>query len=467
MKKLVFSSATSLAKSIRLKEISCQEIMEEHFKHLKEINSKINALVCPVSKEECLKQAREADEKVRSGSPLGLFHGVPFTVKDCLKVKGLKSSFGCTGVYKNPAAIEDATVVQRLKKEGAIVLGLTNVPEMLACFETDNDIYGQTKNPYDLSKTPGGSSGGCSSLIAAGGTPFSIGSDAGGSIRWPAHCTGIAGLKPTQRLVPSTGGAIGDGGGMFGMFGTAGPMARYVEDLEMGLSIMAGTDGLDPNALSASLLVSKKDLSNMKIAFYTDDGFATPTQDIQECVEKTALALEKRGAKVVFQKPEGLENVFRLVWETVFLAGDRGEGLKQWLNFLGVHTPSRPLQEFLLQAEHCQFTISELRTRLQEMDLFRRKILSFMQPYDILLSPVAATTAKYHGSTFKEIRDFSYAMTHNLTGWPAAVVRCGTSHDGLPIGIQIAAKPWHDLWTLSVAKHLEEIFGGWQPPIFD
>lgn len=457
-------SATKMAESVKSKQISSEELLKAHYAHIQKVNPQINAIIQFADQEECLKQARFADEQVSKKGPLGKLHGVPITIKDCIKVKGLAASLGC----KMPQLVkseQDSTIAARLRAEGAIILGFTNVPEMLICTETDNIIYGQTKNPYNLARTPGGSSGGCAAILAAAGSAFSIGSDAAGSIRWPAHCTGIAGLKPTHGLIPRTGGALGDAPGIFGPISTSGPMARYVEDLELGLSIIAGPDERDPLALPLQLLENNpKSLNQLKVAFFTDDGFATPSQDIQNAVRQAAHALKGDVASLEENRPHCLGWAFKLIWETVFLSGDRGQGVKGWVNFLGLKETSPLLKELISQAETHEFSIADLRMRLSEMDVFRIEMKAFMQNYDILLSPVAATTAKSHGRAHKEIRDLSYVMAHNITGWPVAVVRIGSSDEGLPIGIQIVGKPWQDKLVLNVAKHLESIFGGWQAP---
>ncbi len=457
-------SAAQMAEYIKQRKISSEELVKAHLEHIQKINPKINALTQAFDPNECLKKGRQADELVRSKSKLGKLHGVPLTFKDCLQVKGLICSCANKSLYGKTAR-EDATLVKRMKDEGAIVLGITNVPELTMSNETDNSIYGRTNNPYDLKRTSGGSSGGCAALIAAGGSPLSIASDSGGSIRWPSACTGIAGLKPTLGLVPITGNTIGTTPGIFSRVLAYGPLSRHVEDLFLALSIMAGPDGKDPNCLPRQTWEhTPKELKEVRVAYYTDDGFATPTKDIQETVRNASLALKKSVQAVEENRSSCLVNSYKLLWETVFLGGDRGEGIKTWLKYLGSLPISPLLDQFIKSSENCTFSVADLRMRLVETDQFRNEMLSFMDPYDILLTPVVATNAKPHGTGLKEIRDFSYVMAPNLTGWPAAVVRCGTSKEGLPIGVQIIGKSFEDLLVLKVAKHLENIFGGWRPP---
>lgn len=464
MTEILFSSAQDIIKGIKSKKFSAVEVMQEHLDRIKIVNPKINAIVQQLDPNEALAEAKKADEAVARGKILGKLQGLPITIKDATQVKGFSSSAGCPGLLRK--ANEDGTAVSRLRKEGAIIIGMTNVPELLLCPETDNAIYGQTKNPYDLTKSPGGSSGGEAAIIAAGGSALGLASDAGGSIRIPAHFTGIVGIKPTQGRVPITGGAIGDAPGIFTKFAVLGPLARFVDDLYLELEIIAGVDGKDPFAVPVPLKNPKDvDLKHLKVAYFLHSGYAEPpSEEVQKVVKEAAEGLKPYVAEVRYDHPEIIGKTVKLIWDTVFLGGDRGVGLRAFLAMVNVKEPSPMLAEFLRLADKIEFSVSELRNRLIAMDQFQIDMLKFMQPYDVLISPVVATVAKDHGKGLKEIDDFSYTMVHNLTGWPAAVVRCGTSKDGLPIGVQIVAKPWCDDVALAVAKKLEELFGGFIPP---
>ena len=207
---LIFASATEQAKAIREKQISSEELVRACIKRIEEVNPKLNAVV-QLPAETALEQAREADKALAKGEIRGPLHGVPFTLKDAIETEGVI----CTGGTLGRASYvpkEDATVVKRLRAAGGVLLGKTNCPEFGWAWESDNLIYGRTNNPYDLSLSPGGSSGGESAIIAAGGSPLGLGSDAGGSVRFPAHCTGITAIKPTSGRVPRTGHFPGPGG---------------------------------------------------------------------------------------------------------------------------------------------------------------------------------------------------------------------------------------------------------------
>ncbi len=462
MDSVYYLTATQLLELIKNKKLSAEEVMRAHLNRIEKINPVINALTQRTDPDECIKQAREIDNHISLNKPLKKLSGLPVAVKDALKVKGLICSAGSSGYFKDGIALEDATLVARLKMEGAIVLGLTNVPEMCRGGDSDNLIYGRTNNPYNLDRTSGGSSGGSSALVAAGGVPLAIGSDGGGSIVQPCHCTGIAGLKPTHGLVPPTGSIGGDFPGIIGPMITFGPMARSVKDLLLGLSVIAGPDGYNPYTIPVKIQDSPP-LADLRVAYFTENGFTPVDKQIQEAVKGAALSIKQDVALVVEDRPACISQSFKLHWD-LFLGGDKGKEFKQLLHNLGMHELSWELKEFVRQAEQSEFSVAELRNRLIEIDRFRTEMLCFMKNYDVLISPVFPKVAKQHGIGIKEIGDFSYAMAHNLTGWPTVSVRCGTSSEGLPIGVQIAARPWKDTTALKIAERLEKLHTGWIPP---
>jgi amidase len=443
--------------------VSCREVTRAHLERIKAVNPALNALVEAADPEQCLRLADHADERVAHGDPLGAAHGLPVVVKDVMKVAGLSCSGGSRAL--RAVADVDATAVARLKAAGAIVLGLTNVPELGRGGETNNNLYGRTNNPYDLSRTPGGSSGGSAALVAAGGAALSVGTDEGGSIRQPCHNTGIAGLKPSHGRIPRTGNVFGDAPGIFGPFSHYGPLARSVSDLFLGLSIMSGPDLLDPYAVPAPLGdPDDVDLAALRVATYLDDGISPSTNEVVAVVTAAAAAVREVAAVVRHAIPGCLGRTMELLWTSVFLGGDGNRGFEEVLRNLGVTDPSEELAEFLSQARKVEFSLTDARNRLADIDTYRIEMLSFMADYDVIVCPAMPTPAKPHHHGLVEISDFSHLMVHNLTGFPAAVVRCGTSKGGLPIGVQVVARPWQDATALAVAAHLEKVFGGWQPP---
>jgi amidase len=463
MTQLCHLSGQELVRLTSNRTVSCREVVAAHLACIEAVNPALNALVAAADPHDCLTLASELDDRAARGQPLGRAHGLPVVVKDVMRVAGLACSGG-SPVLRDVAAV-DATVVSRLRAEGAIVLGMTNVPEMGRGGESNNNLYGRTNNPFDLTRTPGGSSGGSAALVCAGGAALSVGSDGGGSIRQPCHNTGIAGLKPTHGRIPRTGSVFGDALGIFSPFNCYGPLARTVGDLFLGLSIMNGPDLRDPYAAPAPLGdPDGVDLAGLRIATYLDDGISPPADDVAGVVTEAARALTAVAGVIERNAPACLGRTLQLLWESVFLGGDRGRGFEADLAAIGATDPSEELSEFLNQAREVDFSLTEARSRLADIDAYRIEMLTFMADYDVIVGPAMPTAAKPHHHGLVEISDFSHLMVHNLTGWPAAVVRCGTSKDGLPIGVQVVARPWEDATALAVAGHLENVFGGWRPP---
>jgi amidase len=455
--------AHKLVRMMSAGTLSCREVTEAHLARIDLVNPMLNALVAAADPDQCLQSADEADRRAARGDRLGRAHGLPVVVKDVMRVAGLPCSGGSPPL--RAVAEDDATAVSRLRAEGAIILGLTNVPEMGRGGESNNNLYGRTNNPYDLSRTPGGSSGGSAALVAAGGAALSVGSDGGGSIRQPCHNTGIAGLKPTHGRIPRTGSVFGDALGIFGPFNCYGPLARSVQDLFLGLSIMGGPDLQDPYAVPAPLgSPDDVDLADLRVATYLDDGISPPTDEVAAVVTAAADALAEVAGAMEYTAPACLGRTMELLWNSVFLGGDRGRGFEADLRAIGATDPSEELAEFLRQAHKLDLSLTEARSRLVDIDTYRIDMLTFMADRDVIVGPAMPTPAKPHHHGLVEISDFSHMMAHNLTGWPAAVVRCGTSRDGLPVGVQVVARPWQDATALAVAAHLENVFGGWQPP---
>jgi amidase len=460
---LYFLPARKLAQLIKEKKISCVEVIQTYLDRIQQVNPKLNALVQLTEPEIALKKARIADEKLAKNQILGPLHGLPITVKDCCKVKDFIISKGSNGY--NFLSKEDATAVARLKAAGGIILGISNVPEFNIAYETDNDRYGKTLNPYDLNRTPGGSSGGEAAIIAAGGSVLGLGTDGAGSIRQPAHNTGIVGLKPTRGLIPDTGNIPSDGRGLLRPLTTYGPMARFVDDIVLSLPLLAGPDGSDPDAMPIPIHQPDLDFKSLCIAFYTDNGIAKPDNATLQTIHQVTSALQGEVKQIEHLCPPHLIELYWLITETFLLGGDKGLGLKNLLSHLNINKPSYLVKEFLAITRKCEFSITELHQRLRRIDQLRISLEKFFFPFDAMICPVAATPAKLLGNSFIEGHDFSYLNIYNLTGWPVLTVRCGSTPEGLPIGIQIIAKPWHDSIALMIGQKLETLLGGWQKPI--
>jgi amidase len=368
------------------------------------------------------------------GQPIGALHGVPFTVKDWIDTAGLP----CTGGdprFRNRRPDADATVVARMRQAGAILLGKTNVM-------VENPVYGRTNNPYNLAYSPTGSSSGEAALIAAGGSPLGLGSDSGGSIRQPAHACGIVGLKPTTGRVPLTGhfpfiSAMND------PRTTIGPMARYVEDVALVLPILAGGDWQDASVVPMPLTDwHTVDLRPLRVAFYTAHAEASPTPETAATCRHAARVLAGMCTHVEEVFPPRIEEAYAITRQ-------------YW------QRPESADAEVWVPDGDVQLTSTEVEHHLFRWDRFRRALIGFMAHYDIILTPAAERPATPHGTDGGGV---PYTVPYSLTGWPCVVVRAGTAPGGLPIGVQVVARPWRDDVVLAVAHALEQACGGWQPP---
>jgi len=368
--------------------------------------------------------------------------------------------------------MQDAPLVARLRKAGAVVLGVTNTPEFLMAWETDNLLYGRTNSPWDLDRTAGGSSGGEAAAIATGMSAGGVGSDGGGSIRVPVHFSGICGLKPTPGRIPSTG-HFPPSGGPFALIGVVGPMARTVPDLKLLFEVMQGQD--DGDSCSAPVPVrwsSDRDLRELRIGYFEDDGRTPVTPEIRIAVRKAAEALRAAGFEVEPFRPDGLEEA-RLLWKKFFV---KVGGMLLGPMFKGREQDVSPiLRQFLeWSAAEPELTGDSLLEAWISRDMLRSRFLAQMQKYPILLCPPAAVPAFRHGErswqiegkTVNYLDAWSYTEWFNLLGNPAAVVPVSHSEEGLPIGVQIVGRPWEEEQVLGVAGVLEEQTRSWRvPPI--
>jgi amidase len=465
MDELIYSSATELARVIQAKEVSSVEVVTAYLERIDAVNPKLNAIV-QLTAETALEQARESDAAIARGEIRGPLHGVPITIKDSLDTAGVITTGGTKG-RSSYVPKQDATVVTRLRSAGAILLGKTNIPEICLSPETDNLVYGRTNNPYDLSRTPGGSSGGEASIIAAGGSPLGIGTDIFGSIRLPCHWCGIAGIKPTSGRVPRTGDILAFRVGALDSWAQVGPLTRYVEDLALTLPIIAGVDWRDPGIVPMPLGDPEAiDLKSLRCAVYTDNGLMSASPDTTDAVNSAAKALAGVGASVQEDCPKGVDRTYEIFRHIV--NGDGRAWARRLLENAGTTpnemTPS--LKQYLDQAQ--PIPTAEFTAWLEQMDMVRSDMVSSMEPYDVILCPVNPFPAQPHGKTGEAVESLRKGLSHtyayNLVGWPGAVVRVGTTQEGLPIGVQIIARPWHEDVALAVAQHIETVFGGWQPP---
>jgi amidase len=454
----VAASATSLAADIRSGRRSSIEVVSAVVEHIGTVNPRINAVVQHV--DGVLEAAQRADDQLARGEAKGPLHGLPFTIKDSFDTAGIVTTAGTIG-WRSRVPDADATVVARLRAAGAILVGKTNTPEFTWSDETDNDVYGRTSNPYDLARTPGGSSGGSAAIVASGASPFDVGSDTGDSIRQPAHVCGIAGIKPTTGRVPRTG-HWPDFRGLFQAFTQLGPLARYVEDLELVLPVIAGPDGIDPFVYPVALRdPSAVRLAGLRVAMFTDNGVRTPTPETAEAVRAAAAALTDAGAIVEERRPPDLDEVWD-AWASI-ISADGNSWLARLISAAGTtghgSYDTRGWVEF-----SAGLPGPELTALVERADSIRSRMLRWMGDVDAIVCPAMPQPAILHGGSNDPAFGDTYSDIHNLTGFPAVVVRGGTSPEDLPIGVQLVAGPWREDIALAAARVVEAASGGWHPP---
>jgi len=451
----------SLASHIKKANVSSRMVVDHFYSRLKMIQEKLNAITQFEDATKLRDSADTIDHLLKQGEELGALAGIPFTIKDAMRMQGYVCAKGSMAL-KGFRADDDATVLKRLKASGGLVLGQTNVPEFLLAYDTTNDLYGRTLNPHDLSLSPGGSSGGEAAAIAAGGSPAGIGSDACGSIRVPAHFCGIAGLKVTQGRLPSTGGVPNDGPGISSRFASFGFMARWVDDLAFMYENLSGADQIDPYCPPVAI-ENYKDvvLSDLNIAYYHDLPDIEVDDDIVAAVEQSAQSISEAVNSCEAYQPDCLADSYKLMFETLLGGGDKGKSWHDIQNILNLDTPSELFSDFVALAEQTDFSLSEFRHRLTAIDKFCFNMLDVFKAHDVILCPVASFSAQPAEGIMSKVKGFSFCMTYSLTGWPVVVVPVAKTKSGCPIGIQIVAKPWCEHKALAVAKYLESSMGGW------
>jgi amidase len=451
---VVFSSTTELAQDIRAGQVSAREVLGAHLAQIATHNPALNAVIT-LDAERASERAHEADDALAQGESWGPLHGIPFTLKDAHATAGVRTTTGFPPLAGHVPK-EDGTVAARLKAAGGILIGKTNVPVMLADFQTSNPIFGRTNNPWDIERTPGGSSGGAAAALASGMTPFEIGTDLSASIRLPAHFCGVFGLKPTERRVPLTGLIPGlPGPRPLRIMSSIGPMARSVEDLAFLYAIVAGPDGRDtevppvPVEQAASI-----ELREMRIA-------VAPT------FPSIPVAADMRAA--VSQLAARLSPLCRAVDEAALPALDFNQELASVGALVGMTIGAvQPGPQ-----EH-PATLAQYLGALDRRDQSIVAWEQFFDRWDVLLCPPSVMTAFPHcepGTPLKvdgqEVAYWTvsaYGAPFNYTGHPAIVLPFTRDGDGLPIGIQLVAKRWGESRLLAVAAAIAQVTGAFERP---
>jgi amidase len=486
---LTFLTATELAGLICERRISSEDVLTAHLRQIEAVNPSVNAIVT-LNEEQALRKAREADEALAHGNIWGPLHGVPVTIKDVFETEGLRTTSSCKPLASYVPK-QDATVVARLRAAGAIILGKTNTPEMAGDEQTNSPVFGRTNNPWNLDRTPGGSSGGSAAAVASGMSPLDIGSDIGGSVRNPAHFCGVFSLKPSDYRVPFTGHIPpppgSRGRGLLRYFLTPGPLARSVEDLRLALSIMAGPDEREWEVPPVPLETSpKKDLRQLRIAWSDDFGFPL-SSEIRDALASLASELAKLGCHVEHCIPQKFDfsqalEVYGLLKEAALTVRSTPLHLPRfvWRALSELIPASNPTARGLLHGAGTN--LQGYAGALSQRDVLIARMESFLSDWDAWLCPVAALPAYPHLLTRNPIEQLqatvdvdgqkipyilatsAYTGLFNLTGNPVVVLPLARTKDGLPIGVQVVAKRWDDMALLSTAEQLSRVTGGFQVP---
>jgi amidase len=484
---IIFMPAYRIEELILTHKITSVEVVDAYLEQIKRFNPKLNAIVT-LNEDGARRRAKEADEALAKGVVWGPLHGVPITIKDNYATAGIRST---NGDLRHADFIPDfdATVVDRLKSAGAIILGKENLPVMAMDYQTNNPVFGLTNNPWDVSRTPGGSTGGGGAAVASGMTTISLGNDLGGSIRIPSHFCGVYGMKPTEHLV--------SGFGVPPVLPTArfnsvrhliseGPLARSIDDLKLCLKVIAGPDVHDVNVPYIPLVEpQQKPLKELRIAWTDDFGGIPVSADTRRALKEFTENLSAQGCKVEKLNPPDFD--FNGAWNTYGKIMDMELGVynpafARFLNFaFGWYY--RKDVPFLCTVYPNSF--EKFQRALTQRDAYVSKLEGFLSKYDVWLCPVTATPAYAH---IKPDRYFGpyplyskpvivdgkpvnylvasgcYTTIFNLTGNPVVVMPIGYSGDGMPIGVQVVGSRWHDMGLLTIAKQLDEVAKAYRAP---
>lgn len=509
-------SAVELAGLIARGEVSALEVVDAHIARIEQVNPRLNAVVVK-RYDQARAEAQQADRRRRAGAPLGPLHGVPVTVKECLDVVGTPSTFGLRRRAQDQP-LRDDPYVARLRAAGAVVLGKTNVPQLLLYYESDNPLYGRTCNPWDPARSPGGSSGGEGAILAAGGAPLGLGTDIGGSLRIPAAFCGIASIKPTAPRTldfarftePPVYGPI---------VSLCGPMARDVADVALGLELISEVPNAycpQPRPLEDYRAV---DLRGLRVACYTDDGTLSPSPAVRRAVREAAAILRERGAQVLDWRPP--QAVEALVLFVRLIAGDTVPLLRQMTGGERL-VPQLAQQLLLARRSRAALALLERAMRragqpslaralpafghrgslarsqgLAAFESYRQRFAEALDtgadgPFDLILCPACSLPAFTHGASTSLVTAGAYAPLYNLLGYPAGVVpvtrvrpgeeigrpasldlvertarRVEQGSAGLPIGVQVVARPWQEHQALAAMQAIQDAVRAAEPARFE
>lgn len=466
---LCFKDAVELARMIRQKEISATEVMTAFLAQINRVNPKVNALCTFIGEEAAMRAAKDADARLAKDHAPGALYGLPVAVKDLVATAGIRTTQG-SPIYKDFVPTEDALMVQRMKAAGALIIGKTNTPEFGAGSHTFNPVFGATRNPYDLSKSSGGSSGGAAAALACGMLPLADGSDLGGSLRNPAAFCNVVGFRVSPGRVPAY-----PSDNVWNSLPVLGPMARTVRDVALLLSVQAGPDARVPISLSdPGWIFSRpleRDFKNIRLAWSRNLGRYPVQSAINEVCDKARRVFASLGCQVEDGEPDfhDADEIFQTLraWS---MAESRGEDLKQH-RALMKETVIWNIEQGL------KLTGLEVsRAEMKRTQLYHR-VCEFLESYEFLVLPVTQVAPfpvewdwvrEINGVKMETYIDWMascYAIT--LTGLPAISVPCGFTQDGLPVGLQIVGRHQQDFAVLQLAYAFEQVtqYGKTRAPV--
>jgi amidase len=462
---ICFMTATELARRLRNRELSARDVMAAHLAQIERVNPQVNAIVTLLP-ELGLQGARLADEQLARGDAVGALHGLPIAHKDLVDTKGIRTTRG-SPIYKDYVPSENALIVERLQQAGAITIGKTNTPEFGAGSQTFNEVFGATRNPYDLTKTCGGSSGGAAVALACGMLPIADGSDTGGSLRNPANFCNIVGFRTAPGRVPVYPRNLG-----WYPISVQGPMARTVQDVALLLSVMAGPDARSPIAIaepgSTFAVPLERDFTGVRLAWSRDLGGLPVDPRVTRVLEAQRQVFTSLGCIVEEEEPDFLhaDEIFQ-VWRAWNFALTYGELL---------HTQRHLIKDTVIWNTEVglQLTGQQLATAERQRTELYHRLRLFMEQYEFLLCPVNQVPPfdvqtpyirEINGvpmDTYIDWMKSCYYIT--ITGHPAISVPCGFTPEGLPVGLQIVGRHQDELGVLQLAYAFEQATQFWQQP---
>lgn len=472
---LTFASLTQAAEAVREGRVTSLELTEHMVQRIERFNPALNAIVT-FTKAEAITRAKEADEALARGEIWGPLHGVPVTIKDCFEVAGVRTTAGATR-FKDNIPQEDATAVARLKDAGAVILGKTNVPPYAGDWQTFNEIFGTTNNPWNLELTPGGSTGGGAASVAAGLSYLSLGSDIGGSIRVPSIFCGLYGHKPTLNLLPYRGHIPRK---QTPILTVAGPIARSPEDLKLALEVMGGPEPEEAIAYNWSLPPARRrSLSEYRLGYVLDHPFCPLSVEVRDAVQGAIEKLEGKVSSLVEGWPPGVDPVrqytayrfFHGSFYASFLKDEEFDGLRERAKNQDGNREAFMALAWTAPQKVYQKALAE---RVKARAAWQR----YFEAYDAFILPASFTTAFPHDHSLPQYQrkistpegprnyeDLYFWITFaTYNGLPATVAPIGTSSSNLPIGIQIIGPYLEDATPIDVAARTRELFGGFKPP---